>query len=124
MTQSQKSLETITKDEAERLVDAKVFSDKIAAICVGSAAASAGTFAYLRDKYESGHKIFTETVLNFTPQLPDWDYDKVLVGFMTLLAIGTAVGAADAIYSAVTARKKYNLNPSDFIRKNYNKKLI
>ena len=124
MKQHQQKLETITRFEADRLVNNRIFGDKVAAVTCSATAASAMAFAYLWNKYVAAQKVFTSSVQNFMPQSPDLDYDKILIGFMALLAAYVGYLTGEAIHSAVTSRKHYNSNSVDYIRKTYKRDLV
>ena len=123
MTQPQKPLETITRFEADRLVDRRTFNDKMG-IGVGALlASSAGTFAHLWNKYVVKMGTKALDVKSLFPSAPDIDYDKAVTYLMLAIAALGVYTVADAIHDAYISRR-YRKNPKEFIRERYDKKLV
>ena len=127
MAESQKSLETITKFEADRLVNNKMFIDKLNAVAGGAIATLAGVVAplwnYLSDEYKArvGHQILEFQKLFPVPE--NVDYDKIITYVLASAALAVFYFAGKNVHSAISSRRQYKANPEGVIRENYGKEI-
>lgn len=122
-------LDTITKFEADRLVQKGIVRDVSDALIIGStliipAGVLTPLWNFLSDDYKArmGHQILEFHKLFSVPE--NIDYDKFFTYTLACIAITGAYLTVESIYSAISSHKQYKTNPESFIKGNFDKELV